>query len=97
MSKLGLYIRPIVLFDPSNKHHRQWATKFIETGHWHNCPVRFAVNDDHGNLIAHIQRELILWYSQQEEQGKLKTTTKPGRLQLVGRTGRPGQEFELKI
>lgn len=97
MSKLGLYTRPIVLFDPSNKHHRRWATQFIETGTWHGCPVRFAVQDDHGNLIGHIQRELILWYSHQEDQGKIRTATKPGRHQLIGVTGPPGQEFELKI
>ena len=93
MSKLGLYVRPIVLFDASNKLHRQWATKFIETGSWGNCPVRFAVRDDYGNLIGHIQRELILWYAAQEKRGKL-ATDKPGRKRSVGLTGRG---FELTM
>ena len=87
MSKLGLHVRPIVLFDPSNKLHRQWATKFIETGSWGNCPVRFAVEDDHGNLIGHIQRQLLIWYAAQEKRGKLATDSKPGRKRHVGLTG----------
>ena len=94
MSKLGLHVRPIVLFDASNKLHRQWVTKFIETGSWHECPVRFAVHDDHGNLLGHLQRELIMWYAKQERRGKIATETKPGRRQLAGLTG---GGFELTI
>ena len=94
MSKLGLYVRPLVLFDASNKLHRQWATKYIETGSWKGCPVRFAVQDDYGNLLGHIQRELILWYTQQERKGKLQTGTKPGRKKSLGLTG---GGFELTI
>lgn len=94
MSKLDLYVRPLVLFDPSNKLHRHWATKFIETGHWGTCPVRFAVEDDYGNLLGHIQRQLILWYANQEKRGKLATDAKPGRKRSVGLTGRG---FELTM
>lgn len=54
------------------------------------------MQEDYGNLIGHIQRELILWYTHQEREGKLKTSSKPGRQQLIGVTGRPGMEFELK-
>ncbi len=94
MSKLGLYVRPIVLFDAGNKLHRQWATRFITTGTWGDCPVRFAVEDDHGNLIGHIQRELIMWYAAQEKKGKLSTDSKPGRKRVVGLTG---GGFELSL
>jgi hypothetical protein len=94
MSKLGLHVRPIVLFDASNKLHRQWVTKFIETGHWGECPVRFAVEDDHGFLLGHLQRKLILWYAEQERRGKIATTTKPGRKQSAGVTGKG---FELTV
>lgn len=94
MSKLGLHTRPIVLFDPGNKLHRQWVTKFIETGSWGSCPVRFAVDDDYGNLLGHIQHKLILWYAAQERKGKLSTDSKPGRRRSVGLTG---GGFELTI
>ena len=85
------------MFDPGNKLHRQWATRFIESGSWDKCPVRFTVEDDHGNLIGHIQRELILWYAAQENKGKLKSENTPKRTELIGVTGRPGMEFELKV
>ena len=94
MSKLALHTRPVVLFDPTNKLHRQYATAFISTGSWKGCPVRFAVQDDYGNLIGHIQRELILWYSQQEKKGKLQTSEKPGRKKSLGLTG---GGFELTV
>ena len=94
MSKLGLYTRPIVLFDPNNKLHRQWATDFIKNGSWRGCPVRFAVEDDYGNLIGHVQRQLILWYAEQEAKGKLRRKTKPGRNQSAGLTN---GGFELTI
>jgi hypothetical protein len=87
MSKLALYTRPMVVFDPSNKLHRQYVTAFMTTGSWKGCPVRFAVNEDHGNLIGHIQRELILWYTEQERKGKLNTGAKPGRKKSLGLTG----------
>jgi hypothetical protein len=66
MSKLGLHTRPIVLFDAGNKMHRQWVVSYLKTGSWGDCPVRFTVKEDYGNLIGHIQRELILWYGQNE-------------------------------
>ena len=67
MSKLALHARPTVLFDPNNEVHRKYATDFVATGSWSDCPVRFTVEEDHGNLVGHIQRELILWYSLQEK------------------------------
>lgn len=94
MSKLGLYVRPLVLFDASNKLHRQWANEFVKNGNWRGCPVRFAVEDDYGNLIGHIQRQLIMWYAEQEDKGLLRRDTKPGRKQSVGLTG---GGFELTI
>lgn len=71
MSKLDLFARPVVLFDPANKMHRQYFTNFMATGSWKGCPVRFAIEEDHGMLMGSIQRKLILWYSEQEKKGRL--------------------------
>jgi hypothetical protein len=30
---------------------------------WKNCPVRFAIDDEHGDTLAVIQRRLIQYYS----------------------------------
>lgn len=94
MSKLELYSRPVVLFDPANKLHRQHFATFMATGSWRDCPVRFAVEEDHGNLMAHLQRKIILWYAEQEGLGRLETKTKPGRRQSLGVTN---NGFELTV
>ena len=66
MSRLQLHGRPFVVFDASNKQHREWFAHFNATLSWGNCPVRFVVNDDHGDLITMIQRELIAYYVAKE-------------------------------
>ena len=62
MSRLQLFGRQWVVFDAQNKDHRKWFANFNTTGAWGQCPVRFVVNDDHGDLITQIQRELIAHY-----------------------------------
>jgi len=73
MSRLALYGRPWVVFDAKNREHRQWFAEFNKSGAWGSCPVRFVVNDDHGDLITQIQRELIQFYVDKE----FGTVTKP--------------------
>lgn len=91
MSKLGLHTRPIVLFDAENKLHRQWVVDFIRTGSWGDCPVRFAVKEDYGNLMGHIQRELLLYYADRDR--TIKTSElQPRRAIKVGTVG----NFDLK-
>lgn len=66
MSRLQLHGRQWVVFDAKNKEHRRWFADFNKTGAWGQCPVRFVVNDDHGDLITQIQRELIAHYVSKE-------------------------------
>jgi hypothetical protein len=66
MSRLQLHGRPWVVFDAKNKDHRRWFADFNENLSWSRCPVRFVVNDDHGDLITMIQRELIKFYVDKE-------------------------------
>lgn len=66
MSKLALYGRPFVVFDPKNKDHRRWFADFNKNRSWARCPVRFVVNEDAGDLITMIQRELIQYYVDKE-------------------------------
>jgi hypothetical protein len=66
MSKLQLFGRPWTVFDPANKEHRNYYHKFVHTGTWGGCPVRFVVPDDHGDLITMIQRSLIAFYVDKE-------------------------------
>ncbi len=66
MSKLQLYGRPWVVFDATNKDHRRWFAEFNKNLSWKGCPVRFVVNEDHGDLITQIQRQLIQFYVDRE-------------------------------
>jgi len=66
MSKLVLFGRPYVVFDAYNKEHRKWFADFNKTRSWGNCPVRFVIDNDHGDLITMIQRELIQYYVDKE-------------------------------
>jgi hypothetical protein len=66
MSKLQLFGRPWVVFDAANKDHRRWFANFNKHLSWKDCPVRFVVNEDHGDLITQIQRSLIQFYVDKE-------------------------------
>jgi hypothetical protein len=66
MSKLQLFGRPYVVFDVNNKEHRRWFAIFNKEASWGQCPVRFVVDDDNGDLITMIQRRLIQFYVDKE-------------------------------
>lgn len=66
MSKLVFYGRPLIVFDPSNKEHREFYFDFVQSGTWGRCPYRFIVPDDQGNLVTMIQRKLIAYYVNKE-------------------------------
>lgn len=66
MAKLNLYGRPWVVFDAYNKDHRRWFADFNENRTWARCPVRFVVDQDVGDLVTQIQRELIRYYVDKE-------------------------------
>lgn len=68
MSALELFGRPFAVFDPANKDHRAYYYEFVRTSSWGSCPVRFAVADDHGDLVTMIQRSLIKFYVEKEFQ-----------------------------
>lgn len=66
MSRLELFGRPYVVFDPENKSHRGYYHEFVRSGTWGHCPVRFVVPEDHGDLITMIQRSLVKFYVAKE-------------------------------
>jgi len=66
MSRLALFGRPWVVFNAANKEHRKWFAEFNKNASWAHCPVRFVVDDDHGDLITMIQRHLIQYYVDRE-------------------------------
>jgi hypothetical protein len=63
---LGVYNRPVVLFNPESKDHRRWAWQFFRDRSWKGCPVRFALPDGEDNVCSMIERLLMSYYSQRE-------------------------------
>jgi len=83
MSRLQLFGRPFVVFDPKNKDHRNYYHTFVTTHSWGQCPVRFVIDDDNGDLVTMIQRKLIEYYTNKEfglvvvkEQQKIRPKSK---------------------
>ena len=66
MSLLHLRMRPIVEFDVTNRKHREDYAKFIATGSWGHCPVRYEVNEPCGELAGAIQRKILEYYMMRE-------------------------------
>ena len=66
MSKLQLFGRPFVVFDAHNKNHRKYFAEFQANHSWGQCPVRFVIDDENGDLVTMIQRKLIDYYTRRE-------------------------------
>ena len=62
MSLLSYHGRPWVKFEAENAEHRGWFAQFNATRTWKECPVRFIIDDEQGDLITMIQRRLIQYY-----------------------------------
>ena len=76
MSILSFHGRPWTVFNAEDRNHRRWFAQFQATSTWANCPVRFVIDDDHGDLITMIQRRLIDYYTTKEFGQKAKQSDK---------------------
>lgn len=74
MSKLQLRARPWVAFDAKNSQHRKWLAEFVLSGRWGDCPVRFALADEPGDVLA-IQRLVLEYYMSKEFPQRKKRLT----------------------
>lgn len=72
MSLMLLVGRPWVIFDAANRHHRKWYFQFQETRSWGNCPVRFILPGEEGDLVSMVNRQLIEYYTKKEFSKKRK-------------------------
>jgi len=66
MSKLEFYSRPLVAFDATNKQHRRYFSQYLTRRSWGQCPVRFIVPDQNGNLIDLIKNALLKFHMEKE-------------------------------
>lgn len=66
MNQLERFNRPWVVFDPANREHRKYCHEYLVKRTWSNCPYRFVIPDDFGDVASMIQRKLALYYSSKE-------------------------------
>lgn len=59
---LNKNMRPLVVFDETNKEHRELLMKFMETNSWAHCPYRFELPDEDGQNLAYSMQKRVLIY-----------------------------------
>ncbi len=72
MSLLAYHGRPWTKFNAGDEQHRRWFAEFNANRTWKDCPVRFIIDDEQGDLITMIQRRLIQYYVDAEFKPKRK-------------------------
>jgi hypothetical protein len=66
MLKSLVHQRPVVIFDPSNREHRDLFYTFIRTVSWKHCPYQWAIDDDSLDIVHCINKKLLTYYISQE-------------------------------
>ena len=62
MSVLNLTHRPTVIFDPTNREHRQAVSTFYKTGTWGQIQVNFLLESPYYDLPGMISAKLTKYY-----------------------------------
>lgn len=65
-TKLDLFRKPVVAFDPENKQHRKYWAMFLRDQTWRNIPVRFAITENCQDITYQIQKTLAEYYITKE-------------------------------
>ena len=66
MTTLSQASRPWIAFDAANKQHRRYYKDFVEKRTWGGCPVRFTLDEESGDVISMIERDLARFYLAKE-------------------------------
>lgn len=66
MSKLSQSSRKFETFDPDNKEHRRIFHEAMKHNTWSKSPIRFWIDGEQIDLIAHCTAKLSQWYAERE-------------------------------
>ena len=78
-TKLDLFRKPVVAFNPENKLHRKYWAMFLRDQNWANIPVRFVLSDNAQDLVSMINKQLSDYYISKE----FKTVVNPPQETVV--------------
>jgi hypothetical protein len=76
MMRMRLQQRPWTLFDPANKEHRAYFNAFLKTQSWSECPVQWVITDSSNDVVHHLSRILLEYYTSVEFKPKKPRTVK---------------------
>jgi len=62
MSVLNKFVRPIEMFDVTNKKHREYYAEYMNDNTWGNCPVQLKVPTQVVSLSTYAREQLIQYY-----------------------------------
>ena len=65
-TKLDIFRKPVIAFDPENKQHRKYWAMFLRDKSWVNIPVRFAFTENVHDIAYMINRQLAEYYVTKE-------------------------------
>ena len=66
MTTLSQASRPWVAFNATDKQHRKYYNDFLTHRSWGTCPVRFTLDEESGDVISMIERDLARFYLTKE-------------------------------
>jgi hypothetical protein len=59
-------MRPVIIFDETDKDHRALLFEFLKTGTWATSPVRFAHRDGSSEQLPAMVGDLAMYYARRE-------------------------------
>ena len=60
------YIRPVEVFEASNKKHRQYYLNYMNENSWGKCPVSLKSANSSLSLASYAREQLIRYYINKE-------------------------------
>lgn len=66
MLKSFLMSRPSVVFDATNRAHREAYANFVQKGNWSDCPFQFVLEEPFMDLLSNINFKMVRYYMQSE-------------------------------
>lgn len=70
---MALQKQKSVVFDPSEKSHRDAVKAFLKRRAWSDSPIRFLAASPYGSIADQVTAQLLFWYMEQEEKNAIET------------------------
>lgn len=66
MNSLLRSIRPVQVFDATNRKHRESFAKYVATNSWNHSDVKYVANQPTQSDVGVMTRQLVEFYTKKE-------------------------------